>query len=353
MQPAHVGVRVGVLGRALRRSGPAVALVCLALVAAGCHVPGASNQPAGGGQLTVAVVPGIDTAPLMVAVDDGLFRQQGLTVTVKQFSSDEQVYDALENGTADVAAGDYTSFFNGISRGLAGAPHRPFRPLTLVMDGYDASAGTMQVLALPGTGINSPTALALQGATVGTPEEAGQDLYQPSSGFPYNIETLAAQSVLQSDGISPTAVTWKALPDNTLLTALKNHQVNAILATDPLILEAETQLGAVEVFDACSGVTANLPLSGYFSTTAFANQDGAALTAFRTALIAAQSDAGMRSTVQSVLRGEDMTPQEAALVNIGQYPTFVNVGQVQRVADLMYDTGMITSQILVQQLLFK
>jgi NitT/TauT family transport system substrate-binding protein len=336
MQLAHADVRVGVLGRALRRSGAALALG-LALVAAGCHVPGTSNTPSGGGQLTVAVVPGIDTAPLMIAVDDGLFRQQGLTVTVKQYSSVIQVYQALEHGAANVAAGDYTAFFSAISQGAR---------LTLVMDGYDAATGTMQVLTLPTSGISSP--LTLHG-TIGTPEEAAPDLFSQS--FPYNIETLAAETILTSDGVGN--LSWKQMPESSLLDALKSGRVSAILATDPLIIEAETQLGAIPVFDACSGVTANLPLSGYFSTTAFANQHGAALRAFRTALITAQSDAAMRNTVQSVLRGEHMTSQEAALINIGQYPTFVNVGQVQRVADLMADSGMITSSISVQSLLLK
>jgi NitT/TauT family transport system substrate-binding protein len=339
MQLAHADVRVGVLGRALRRSGLALALG-LALVTAGCQLPGSSNSPAGGGQLTVGVVPGIDTAPVMVAADDGLFRQQGLTVTVKQFATVTAVYNALRKGTVDVAAGDYTTFFYGISTGAQ---------LTLVMDGYDAAAGTMQVLTLPTSGITTPA--DLQGKTVGTPQVGNPPPLQ--QGFPYNIETLAAQSVLQSDNVSPGSVTWKPFPENGLLNALKNHRVPAILATDPLIIEAETQLGAVEVFDACNGVTANLPLSGYFSTAAFAGQHGAALTAFRTALTTAQSDAAMRSTVQSVLRSENMTTQESALVNIGQYPTFVNVGQVQRVADLMYTSGMIINPVLVQSLLLR
>jgi NitT/TauT family transport system substrate-binding protein len=340
MQLAHTDLRVGVLGRALRRSGQALAL-CLALVAAaGCHALGSSSPPAGGGQLTVAVVPGIDTAPLMVAVDDGLFRQQGLTVTVKQFPSVAQAYRALQHGTADVAAGDYTSFFYEISVGA---------PLRLVMDGYDAGAGTMQVLTLPGSGVSSPQ--SLQGKTVGTPEAQLAPYY--ASSFPYNIETLAAQQVLQSDGVSPGTVTWKEMPSNGLISALKNHRVRAILVTDPLIMQAETELGAVEVFDACSGVTANLPLSGYFSTAAFARQHGAALDAFRTALTAAQADSALRSTVQSVLRSEHMTAQEADLVNIGQYPTFLNVGQVQRVADLMDESGMILNSISVQSLLLK
>jgi NitT/TauT family transport system substrate-binding protein len=342
MQLAHADVRVGVLGRALRRSALALALG-LALAAAGCHVPGTSNQPAGGGQLTVAVAPGIDTAPLTVAVDNGLFRQQGLSVTVKQYASVSQAYTALQDGAANIAVGDYTAFFYGVA-------YQTSKPLTLVMDAYDAAGGTMQVLTLPTSGINSPD--QLKNVKVGTPEPGGGGEAAGQS-FPYNIETLAAQSVLQSDDVSPGSVTWKAMPNDMLLNALKNGRVQAILATDPLIIQAETQLGAVEVYDACSGVTANLPLSGYFSTRAFAKQHSAALLAFRAALTTAQSDAGTRSTVQSVLRGEDLTSQESALVNIGQYPTFVNVGQVQRVADLMYDSGMIISPISVQSLLLK
>jgi hypothetical protein len=48
-----------------------------------------------------------------------------------------------------------------------------------------------------------------------------------------------------------------------------------------------------------------------------------------------------------------MTAQQADLVTVGQYPTFLSVGQVQRVADLMYGTGMITNTISVRPLLFR
>jgi ABC-type nitrate/sulfonate/bicarbonate transport system substrate-binding protein len=349
MQLAHADVRVGALGRALRRYGLALALG-VALVTAGCHVPGTSNSPAGGGQLTVGIVPGIETAPLVVAVDDGLFRQQGLSVTVKQFSSDAQVYSALQSGAVDVAAGDYTTFFNAIASPTTALPSGA--RLTLVMDGYDAGTGTMQVLTLPNSGISTPQELTDPGVKVGTPEPA-VPCNPCQQGFPYNIETLAATSVLVGDNVAAGSVNFQGIPENNLLNALKNGRVKAILATDPVIIQAETELGAVEVFDACSGETANLPLSGYFSESAFASQHAAALLAFRTALTTAQSDAGMRSTVQSVLHSEDMTTQESALVNIGQYPTFVNVGQVQRVADLMYTSGMIINPISVQSLLLK
>jgi hypothetical protein len=84
-----------------------------------------------------------------------------------------------------------------------------------------------------------------------------------------------------------------------------------------------------------------------------ASRDAGTLSSFQTALASAASDASNRSTVQSELTGENITSEDAALVNIGQYPSFLNVGQVQRVADLMYDSGMITAPVSVASLLAK
>jgi NitT/TauT family transport system substrate-binding protein len=317
-------------------------LLSVTLLAAGCHVPGTSSSPgqsAGGQQLTVAAVPGIDTAPLIVAAKDGLFRQYGVSVTVKDVPSVAAGYDALKHGTADIAAGDYAAYFYAVSADQ--------EPLKLIADGYDAGVGTMQVLTLPTSGISSPADLA--GKAVGTPPA---QVAPYRSTFPYNIETLATESILQDDGVNPDDVTWQAMPAAKMINALEDHQVSAIVVTEPYVIQAE-QLGAVELLDSCSGVTANLPLTGYFSTAAFASQHSVALHDFQAAMATAQTDSAVRSTVQNVLRGEHMSELDAALVNIGQYPNFLNVGQVQRVADLMYDSGMITNPVSVKGLLLK
>ena len=84
------------------------------------------------------------------------------------------------------------------------------------------------------------------------------------------METLATEAVLQSDGVSPSSIRWEAMPASSMIGALRNHAVSAIVATQPYILQAESELGAVELLDACSGVTASLPLSGYFATAGVA-----------------------------------------------------------------------------------
>lgn len=325
------------VGHISRRPGRTLALLSATLLVAACTTSGSSGASQ---DLTVAVVPGVDTAPLTIAVKDGLFSRQGITVSVKPVSSTAAAYDDLLTGRANIAAGDYAAFFYGIA--TSG------KKLKLIADGYDAGPGSMQILTLPNSGITTPRDLI--GRTVGTPDSQVAPF---SNNFPYNIDTVAADSVLQSDGVNPAAVTWHELPVDQMINALSSHQVDAILVTEPQLTQAEMKLGAVELIDACSGVTANLPLTGYFSTASVAGQESSSLTAFQTALETAEGDAADRSTVESTLTGENISTEDAALVNLGQYPTFLNVGQIQRIADLMYSSGMITSPVSVASLRLK
>jgi len=320
-----------------------LALAGLAMLAAGCQVPWASSGPAPGSQqITVAVVPGFANAPLQVAVRDGLFTRDRLEVTVQTYQTLQQAYGALASGQADVISGDYAGLLYMRARG-------PRAGLRLVADGYDATPGVLEVLTLPGSPITAPQ--DLQGRAVATPP--GQ-LAPYSAVAPYNIETLATEAVLQSDGVSPSAIQWKPMAPGSMIGALRAHTVSAIVATQPYILQAETQLGAAELLDACSGVTASLPLSGYFASGRFARAHAGALSQFRSALNAAKAATAQPGTVQSVLRTlPGMSAREAPLVTVGQYPTFLSVGQVQRVADLMAGTGMIASPIAVRSMVFR
>ena len=327
----------------IRRSSLAAVSASLAFLVAGCHLLGTSPaQAAGGLPIMVAVVPGFANAPLQVAIKDGLFSQHGVNVTVQTYETLQQAYAALSSGQAQVISGDYAGL-------LYEQAHSARGPLRLIADGYDATPGLMEVLTLPGSAITAPQ--NLEGKTVATPP---QQLAPFSGNAPYNIETLATEAVLQSDGVNPTSVHWKAMPPGSMIGALRDRRVSAIVTTEPYVLQAETQLGAVELFDACSGVTASLPLSGYFTTASFARAHAAALHGFQAALNEAKASTAQLGTVRSVLRTlPGMTQGEAALVTVGEYPTFLSVGQVQRVADLMYGTGMITTTISVKSLVLR
>jgi len=163
--------------------------------------------------------------------------------------------------------------------------------------------------------------------------------------------------VLTNDSVKPASITWKPLPPEGpqgLIQSLADHRVDAILATEPTIFEAESQLGAVPVLDSCTGFTANLPLFGYFSSRTFATAHHDTLTVFRNVLLKAQALANSQSApVRNTLEGsEGMSVQDASLLTIGQYPTTVSVNDLQRVIGLMFSFNAIPAQPSVKAMIF-
>ena len=345
----------GRAGRPVRWSAGVAATVTGLILVAGCQFPGAGSSagssPTASGTITVVAPPGVADAPLYIGIRDGLFTRAGLTVKVvpssaQQALSAKQAVAALGNGSADIVFADYADMF--YAQELKPSPH-----LLAVADGYDAGPSVMEILTLPGSTIVSPKDLA--GKAIGT----DQAQLMPPTGpgghpRPYSQDTLAAWSVLQSDNVDQTTIHWVPMPATNLLDALKSHQVDAILATEPTIYEAESQLGAVPVLDACTGATANLPLYGYFTNKAFADRKPGVVTAFRAALEKAQAQASMAAPLQTALtKSAGLKPQTAALVTFGTYPTTLSAQNIQRVVNLMFFFNALSATLSVPSLVFK
>ena len=111
MRPATVSFPVTCHQRPARPSrsvSAAIGALAAAALAAGCSAAGASpgSPPAGTVTITVAATPGVDDAPLYLAVKDGVFTSAGLDVKIKTYQSVSQELQALAGGKVDVAAGD-------------------------------------------------------------------------------------------------------------------------------------------------------------------------------------------------------------------------------------------------------
>ena len=347
-------------GRPVRVPASMTALLAGLLTVAGCT--GSSSSTAtptftdANNVVRVAETPGVGDAPLFIAFQQGLFRQAGLQVRITNYPTTRQELVALRAGKADVAFGDYADMFYAQAQSQAKGSKNGLN-MVIVADGYDAVANTMEVLAMPAQpghpGIVSPQ--DLKGKTVGT--APAQVMPNNVRSQPYSLDTVATQSVLTNNSVKPSSINWKPVPPagpTGMLAQLANGQVNAILATEPTIFEAESQLGAVPVLDSCTGATSNLPLDGYFSTRAFARTHHAKLAAFRTVLYRAQALANNQSQpVRTTLEGsEGMSVEDASLLTIGQYPTTVSVNDLQRVISLMFSFNAIPNQPSVKAMIF-
>ena len=335
-------------------AGVAAAAAVLTVVA-GCRVPGMSggtSAPQVSGTINVGAAPGVGAVPLYLALQSGAFRHTGLTVHVVTYSSISSELQDLQAGKIQVAYGDYANMFYAQAHALA-AGGKSGLNMVIVADGYDAAPNTMEVLTLPNSGIVTPK--NLQGKTIGTTEP--QMMSMSNAGQPYSLETVATQSVLTNDNVTLARVHWRPVGSSALLGALANHQVNAILATEPTIFQAESQLGAVPVVDSATGATANLPLDGYFALRSFASKNSAQLTAFRSALETGQSAASQQAPVRAALEHSvGLAMSDASLVTLGIYPTSMNASDLQRVVSLMFFFNAIPSvngsQLSVQSMIY-
>jgi NitT/TauT family transport system substrate-binding protein len=309
--------------------------------AAGC-----AGTSTGGGSvsstITIAAVPGVDNAPLYLAKKEGLFAAAGLkNVVIQPYSSQAAELSALQSSKADIAASDYGSIFYQQAQ---------FHDLRILGDGYDAGAGVLEILTLPGSGsISSP--IDLVGQTIGLPADSvlpslQHSNSQTSSAYPISLDAAAATQVLKNYvGNNAESVFWDPMSQATEVTELEQHKLKAILVSEPYIYEAESQAGAVEVLDACSGSTSGLPLAGYAATSAWVKDNPAAVADFQHALATAQGDASMTGQVQQLLpSATGMTAEDADLITIGTYPTSTNMLSLERVVRLMNDSNMFFAQ---------
>jgi NitT/TauT family transport system substrate-binding protein len=287
--------------------------------------------------VTIAAIPGVDTAPVYLAERDGMFAAAGLTsVVIDNYSSESAELSAIANGKADIAASDFGDIFYAQSQDP---------DLRILGDGYDATAGVVEVLTWPGSPITSPADLA--GQHIGVPDEQ----VLPgliNSGHPVSLDAAAATQVLTNYlGNDAESVGWVPMSQQQEIAELAQHQLSAAVVSQPYIYEAESQFGATVVFDACSGSTASLPLTGYVATKTWVNDHPSAVADFQAAIARAQTQASMVGQIQLILpKTTGMSVEDADLSTIGSYPTTTSAINLERVLRLMTNFNMIKSGLV-------
>ncbi|HEX9066025.1 MAG TPA: ABC transporter substrate-binding protein [Streptosporangiaceae bacterium] len=334
LSSAWFGTRACRSAAARRRRQSAVVLAALSVTGllAGCGSfgqAGAASLPV----VKVGVVPGVDNATLYLAKKLGYFTRAGVDVKIVDFTSVASELHMLSTGQVNVAAGDYGDLF-------ARQPALQKSAFKILADGYDAAPGVAEIMTMPNSPVQTPAALA--NVTIGAPDT---DVVSAPAGSPSSLLIASATSVLIGDKVNSSVVNWKNMPQAQEISQLVSGQLKAILVTEPYVYQAQ-QAGAVELLDVCSGATAGIPLSGYFTSASWARNNPQAVAAFRKGLARANADASMPGPIQSVLpQYAHYSPQEANLITTGVYPLSTVAANIQRTADTMWSVGMIPQQL--------
>ena len=313
------------------RRGRMIPLVAALLATAGCSVfsSGATSAPPPLERSTLRVGVGnaIDTAPLRIAVAAGKFGAVGLNVQLVELGGEDGLAK-LAAGDLDVTFGSDIALFRAAAGGTA---------LQLQGEAYTSGPNTMALVTLPGSDYTVPTSKK-------SPEIAVNMLD--------DIGALAARSVLGTAGVDVAKIKFKQVAFDAMPQSLQSGDVDAALMIEPYITRAEKDLGAHILADGARGATLDFPLSAYASAKPFAQANPRTLAAFRTALGTAQQSATDPAIIRDSLpKFSDIDTTTAALVSLGSYPASLNGIRLQRVADLMHNSGQLADRLDVQALL--
>jgi NitT/TauT family transport system substrate-binding protein len=333
-------------GKWLRAAGISAAV---ALAAAGCSSGGgpgtgaaspAQPGPAEKPTLNISVVPAIDSAGFFVAMDQGYFAQQGLTVNYTPATSSETAVVDQMAGKQDITGGNYVSYIEDVVH--------QHDPLEVIAEASIMGQGSQMIFTPAGSTIRSLSDLAGQTIAVNAPD---------------NIDYLLDVSVLAENGINVdtdhVSFPGQPVPFPAMAQALQNGgQFAAATMPEPFASMAEQDFGMQPLADLNQGATANFPIEGYVVTREWAAKYPNTLKRFLIALEEGQvkadadrtlvehafthiKDPGGSTDPAVAARYGQVSPQIAAVMALNTYPIGVSKTRIQRVADVMRQFGLL------------
>jgi NitT/TauT family transport system substrate-binding protein len=342
-----------------RHAATAVALTAVATLAAGCSSGGGSSVNSIAGSLptnygapeqttlNVGVVPAMDSAGFFVAQSEGLFAKEGLTINYSPATSSETAITQQLAGKLQISAGNYVSYVQAVAE--------QHEPLEIISEGSVMQQGAQTLFVMPSSHITQLS--QLKGKLIGV-------------NAPQNIDYLLGVSVLKENGIDPSDVKFPtandkasaafggAIPFPDMGQDLASGELSAAIMPEPFASLAEQDFGAVPLADLNQGATSDFPIEGYVVTKAWAAANPNTLQRFLAALSAGQEIADTdRSAVETAFEKLASAPdgqvpsQIAAVMSLDTYPIGIDQTRLQRVANVMYQFGLLTSNYNVGNML--
>jgi NitT/TauT family transport system substrate-binding protein len=334
---------------------PALILAAsLAGLTAGCGTSGNSGTTAGvpviqkvenleKTSLNVAVLANLDSAGFFVALHEGLFAQEGLTIHYTPAFTDSNI-EEQEKGQVDITGMNYVSYIEAQVKHQADL--RIFAEGSLLLPGDDV------IMVMPHSKVQSLA--ALKGHMLGVNTTA-------------NIGYLLVASVLAQNGLAMRAAPGYAA-DAVMLPAdpnfpfpaaqpLVSGKVTAAIMSEPFATQLAQQEGASVIADTDAGATSQFPILGYAVTKAWAKANPNTLKAFYAALEAGQeiadtNRADVEAAYVALPQGKGHVDQvTAAAMALSNYPLGITPVRLQRVADVMQQFGFLKKPFNIRELL--
>jgi NitT/TauT family transport system substrate-binding protein len=301
----------------------AASAFALLLTGVACSAAPQSHGPLEKTHIVIDDFPSVDSAGLYIAQQQGLFKAQGLDVTiVPVFTSTQQTVTDIESGKADMSSGDYVTYMDDELRASA--------HLEIVAEASILQPNQLALFVRNGSEITRLS--QLEGKKVSV---AGHD----------DIATLLIDSLLSDNGVPAGRVILipgTPLPADPAL--ISKGVFTAAPIPEPFVSEGEQQFGLQMLADLDQGGTENFPVQGFAVTQAWARQNPNTLKAFVAALDEGQQIADTdRAAVERAIEQPPLkvSPAIAAVIALPDFPTAIDPTRLQRVPSDMIQFGFL------------
>ncbi|WP_375001089.1 ABC transporter substrate-binding protein [Aeromicrobium sp. CTD01-1L150] len=272
-------------------------------------------------EVTVGALPILDVAAFHVGLQEGLFEEEGLDVTVENAQGGAAIIPAVLQGDTPIGFSNVTSLLIAKSRGL---------PIQIIAP---ASASTGEVgedfaaVVVPDDS-DIESAADLAGATVGI-------------NTLNNISDTVIRETVRADGGDEDAVEFVEMAFPDMPAALEAGNVDAVFVVEPF-LSITRGAGAKPVTWPYAEAVEDLEVAVFFTSEQTAQSDPDLIERFTRAMVASQE---LASSDDELLRAIATTYTEIdeALLEELTFPKFtseVNEESAQGLADLGQQDGL-------------
>lgn len=292
----------------------------------------AGGAATGGGdttEVTVGTLPILPTAVIQLGIDEGIFADHGLELTVETGQGGAALLPAVMSGSMDFATGNPISLLQARDQGL---DVRVVSSYT-----YDTSEGVHAVLALKDSGIESAKDLEGKTVAINTLRSMGD---------------LTIMEAVEQDGGDPTKVTFVEMPYPNMEQALDRGDVDAVWTPEPFMTIISGGIGKVVSYPGVESVEGH-PTMMFFSSADFIESEPETVQKMSDAINEAMDYAqdnpdAVRETAVEML---DLDPALADKVVLEDFGGPVRTEVVQQFGELMDKYGVLEKPADVDGLL--
>lgn len=309
----------------------------LALAACGSGSPsgGADSSADAQGsleQITVGVIPIVDTAPIWLGEAKGFFAEEGLDLEIETATGGSAIVPGIQSGSYDFAFSNLISVMVANDKGL---------DMEFVANGIsttgDESSDVGSVLVKGDSEISSPKDLAGKKVSVNNLS---------------NIGDTTIKSIVEADGGDPESIEFVEVPFPDAPAALENGIVDAAWILEPFQSSA-MDAGAKMLSANFAEFDPELDVAGYFTSAQYAQENPEVTQKFTTAMnksldYAQQHPDEVRDIVGTYTKiSEDV---RAGMV-LPRFRADFNREAVQKLGDAAQSYGTLSKPVDIEKLL--